>query len=73
MVEGACLERMCAGNRTVGSNPTPSALSRRSFDEARLRQVYGEAKLAFALSASAKQAKIYSKVPSTNYTYSGVV
>lgn len=26
MVEGARLERVCAGNRTVGSNPTPSAI-----------------------------------------------
>ena len=27
VVEGARLERVCAGNRTVGSNPTPSAIS----------------------------------------------
>ena len=25
VVEGACLECKCAGNSTVGSNPTPSA------------------------------------------------
>ena len=27
MVEGAALEKQCAGNRTVGSNPTLSATS----------------------------------------------
>ena len=26
MVEGACLESMCRGNSTVGSNPTLSAI-----------------------------------------------
>ena len=30
MVEGAALEKQCAGNRTVGSNPTLSAIVRRS-------------------------------------------
>ena len=27
MAEGAALEMPCTGNRTVGSNPTPSAIS----------------------------------------------